>query len=296
LTQIVYFNGEFVRAEDAQVSAFDGGWLHGAGLFETMRAEDGRVFRLDAHLARLRRSAHRILRPLEPDLLPGASKMGELLARNGLSAARLRLTVTAGSMVADAPENAPRPTVCVTAAPLAGYSPKLYEHGVRAALCDFRVSPSDPLAGHKTTSYLPRLLALREAQSRQCLEALWFTTQNRLAEGSISNVFIVSHGVLKTPPPDTPVLPGIARAVVLELARERSVEVQECAITGDDVLDADEVFLTNSIMQVMPVVAVEKHAIAGGKVGELARTFLAAYRNRVAQELRTATDDERSRL
>ena len=116
------------------------------------------------------------------------------------------------------------------------------------------------------------------------METIWFTTANRLAEGSISNVFIVQGKTLKTPPLDTPVLPGIARSVVMELAGEESMKTQQCPLTIDDLLDADEVFLTNAIMQVMPVTRVEKHDIGSGGVGPVARKLLAAYRERVQQE------------
>ncbi|UCE61805.1 MAG: aminotransferase class IV, partial [Phycisphaerales bacterium] len=139
----------------------------------------------------------------------------ELLQRNELATARVRLTVSAGSMQAT-PEEDPPLTVCATASPLSPPSTQLYETGVPVVICGFRQSPSDPLAGHKTTAYLGRLLGLRHARCARCYEALWFTTANRLAEGSISNVFVVKDRVLKTPPLDTPVLPGIARGVVLD--------------------------------------------------------------------------------
>src|SRR6185503_6692986 len=104
--------------------------------------------------------------------------------------------------------------------PLAGYSAELYAHGVQVIVCSYRASPTDPLGGHKTTSYFPRLLGLREAQQARCTEAIWFTTSKHLAEGCISNVFVVRDGAMKTPPLDTPVLPGIARGVVLEISQQ----------------------------------------------------------------------------
>ena len=164
------------------------------------------------------------------------------------------------------------------------YPHDFYERGVHVAICTFRVSPSDPLAGHKTTSYLPRLLALRDAQQARCVEALWFTTANRLAEGSISNVWIVRDGVLKTPPLDTPVLPGLARGVVLEIAKEIGIETRSCPLTIDDLLDADEVLLSNAIMQVMPVIRVERRDIGTARVGPIAKRLLEEYRRLVRRE------------
>jgi len=279
----IFLNGQFVDSEAAKVSVFDGGFLHGAGLFETMRAENGRVFRLEAHLDRLRNSTGKLLRPIERDVLPAERVFAELLERDGLRSARVRLTATAGSMV-ESGEASPELTICVTATPLRGYPETMYQQGVTVVICQFRQSPGDPTAGHKTTSYLPRLLGLREAQAARCPEALWFTTSNHLAEGSISNVFLLSDGVLRTPPLNTPVLPGIARAVVIELGGKLGLAVEERPLTINDLLDASEVLLTNSIMQVMPVVRVEKHDIGGAQVGATARRLLEAYRERVREE------------
>ena len=120
------------------------------------------------------------------------------------------------------------------------------------------------------------------------MESIWFTTANHLAEGSISNVFVVHDGTLKTPPLDTPVLPGIARSVVLEIAREEAIETVECPLTIDNLLDADEILLTNAIMQVMPVIRVENHDISHGRVGLMAKRLLDQYRQRVRKECRHA--------
>jgi len=125
---------------------------------------------------------------------------------------------------------------------------------------------------------------LREAQRARCIEALWFTTKNTLAEGCISNVFIVRGGILRTPPLDTPVLPGITRGVVLELAQRNEIEAKEEPLGVHDLLDADEVFITNSIMRIMPVVRVEKSEIGGARVGEMTRRISAAYRELVKTE------------
>ncbi len=285
MTPSVYLDGAFVGESEATVSVYDGGWLHGAGLFETMRAEGGRVFRLESHMERLRRSAGQLLKPIEREALPSSAVFSELLERNGLKTARVRLTVSAGSMRADPPQaDTQGLTACVTATELSGYPSSCYEKGIPVTICSFRLSPTDPIAGHKSTAYLPRLLGLREAQQARCAEAIWFTTDNHLAEGSISNVFVVRQGVLRTPPLNTPVLPGIARGIVLEIAGEAGIEAQECDLTINDLLDADEVVLTNAIMQVMPVIRVEKRDIGDGRVGPVAKRLLAEYRKLVRKE------------
>lgn len=291
MTSFAYLNGRLVPETDAWVTIDDGGWLHGAGLFETMRAEHGRIFRLESHIARLRQSAEALLRPIAQEILPTPADFAALLERNELRIARVRLTVSAGSMrgarrddAADDADDGPALTVCATVSPLGGYDAAAYRAGMGVVVSPYLLSPSDPLAAHKTTARLSRLLGLRAARAAGCDEALWFTTGHHLADGCVSNVFVVRGGVLKTPPVDTPVLPGIARGVVLELAADRDIEAQQCALTIDDVLDADEVFLTNAIMQVMPVVRVEKRSIKDGQVGPIASRLLEAYRDIVQRE------------
>ena len=285
MTPMLYINGEFVTEPDAKISVYNGGWLHGAGLFETMRAENGKVFRLESHIGRLRRSAETLLSPIPREELPDHDSLADLLRRNALRSARIRLTVTAGSMRDGGDPQRKNLIVCAAASALGGYDAKLYEDGVGVLIARYQQSPTDPLAGHKTTAYLARLIALRDAHAGKCAEALWFTTENRLAEGSISNVFIVRDGVIATPPLDTPVLPGIARAIVLEtLAPRAELKTDERIITIDDLLDADEVFLTNSIMQVLPVVRIEKREIGEGRVGPVAKRLFEAYRDLVKKE------------
>lgn len=284
MTASIILNGQTVSAEDARISVHEAGWLHGAGLFETMRAENGIVFRLEAHLARLCRSAEKILSPIDRQGLPSKEDFSDLFERNGLLTARVRLTVSSGPVDASKDDRLSGMTVCVTAVALPSPDASAYQKGVSVVISAYRQSTADPTAGHKTTCYLPRLIALREAQQLRCAEAIWFTTNNMLAEGCISNVWIVKNEKLKTPALDTPVLPGIARAAVLELAAGQGIGVSECPLTIDDLLDADEVFLTNSIMQVLPVVRVEKHDIRDAKVGAVAKGLLEAYRGLVKKE------------
>ena len=297
MTRTVFLNGGFADADQARISVWDGGWLHGAGLFETMRAYRGRIFRLDAHLDRLMASAAKLLFPLERPDLPLTSDFDELLSRNELSEARVRLTVSAGPMIglesdeANTDDGRPNLTVCASASPLAPYPPELFAKGMAVAVSPYKVAPNNPIAGHKCTCYLPRLLALRDAHARACGEALWFTTNNLLAEGSISNVFVVGGGKLATPPLDMPVLPGITRSVIIELAAAAGIEVEQKPLTINDLLDADEVFLTNSIMEVMPVCRVEKREIGPGKPGPLTTKLASKYHSVVEKECQADGQD-----
>lgn len=303
MRDIVYLNGQFVDASEARVSIFDGGFLHGTGLFETLRAEHGRVFQWDAHVGRLLRSAESLELMIRREDIPPRHMVESLLERNGLQSARLRMTVTVGdatrSVAASAPQatpasspvmddpemKRPTPTVCITADTLTAYPPELYERGMSVIISRRLQSATDPLVGHKTICYLPRLLALREAQRARCGEAIFFDEDHHLAEGAISNVFLVRKESVLTPPLSTPVLPGTARALVLRLAGELGLSVgDEDPLTINDLLDADEVFLTNALMQVMPVCRVEKRDIGCGRTGPITRRLYEAYRVAISEE------------
>lgn len=271
----VFLNDKLVDEDEAVVSAQDGGFLYGAGLFETLRGDQGVVFRLDDHLDRLFSSASQLGMDLPFDKTFVAEAVASVLEANDLKDARLRVTVTSGPV--SAPEDQRRPTLLIAGAPLQGYPEDYYRHGVRVILCPYRQNPSDPLTGHKSTSYFPRMLALRLAHQGHAAEALWFTPDGGLAEGCVSNVFLVKDGSLLTPPLDTPVLPGIARKAVATIAGEQSLSLTEQRLTIDDLLGADEVFLTNVIMKVLSVTGIEKHSVGDGKVGSVSRRLLTAF-------------------
>ncbi|HEY8748643.1 MAG TPA: aminotransferase class IV [Tepidisphaeraceae bacterium] len=298
----VWFNGQFIDESDAHVSIRDAGLLHGAGVFTTMRSYGGNVFRIADHLARLRASCEALFIPLnyKDEVLTHACV--ELLGRNTLLDARLRLTITRGAVSQD-PLHGMRvePNVFLTAAILEPYPPEYYLKGLTAILLDEqKLNPYDIQAGHKTLNYFSRLAALREANRRGGGEALWFNVNNYLQSGSISNVFIVEAGKLVTPPSavelreqsiarDTPysksnVLPGVTRGVVIELAKQIGIETQIAGVDVNRLLGADEVFLTNSIMGVMPVCRLERKAVGNEKPGELTGKIAGAYAEMVAGE------------
>jgi D-amino acid aminotransferase len=280
----VFLNDGLVDVEQAHISATDSGFLYGAGLFETMRSRHGYVFRLRDHLERLRRSADAlaITHTYSNEYLEQA--IDKLLAANELTDARLRLTLTNGPLLEA--EEQRKPTLLITATEFRPYPADYYRTGVLVVLCPFRQNPTDPACGHKTTSYYPRLLALNLAHQNRAAEAIWFTTDNRVAEGCVSNVFVVKKSVLYTPPVGTPVLPGIARKTVCALAQKQSIELVEKDLYIADVLEADEIFLTNVIMEVLPVNSVEKHAVGDGKVGPVTRQLRESFAQAIEEECR----------
>ena len=266
----VFLNDELVDVKEARVPATDSGFLYGAGLFETMRSCNGVVFALNDHLDRLFFSAKILSIEINHDRKFITDAIYKTLEANELSDARLRLTLTGGPM--SPPDEEKKSTLLITAIELQPYPKEYYEKGVLVVLCPYRQNQNDPTCGHKTTSYFSRMIALKMANQKRASEALWFTSDNRLAEGCVSNVFLVKDTTIYTPPLYTPVLPGVARKNVCTLAIKNSIKLIEEDLTIDDVLGANEIFLTNVIMQVMPVVQVEKHAVGKGKVGVVTKT------------------------
>ncbi len=284
--ELVFLNGRIVPAAEARVSVFDAGFSHAAGLFETMRAYRGRVLRLERHLDRLLASAAALAMPVPVHARGLEQAVYQVLAANERPDARLRLTVTPGNVPrpGEPPPTEAAPTVLVSAGPVQPPPPELYRHGMRVCLCPYRQGRHDALAGHKTLAYLPRLLAMKHAAERKCHEALWFNTENQLAEASVANVFVVRDGVLRTPPLDTPVLPGVTRQIVLELAAAEGLAAVEEAIDIHGLLAGAEVFLTGSVLEIMPVTAIERHVVGDGVPGPVTTRLRERYAELVRRE------------
>lgn len=295
-----WLNGEFVDETKSSLPLRDTGLLHAAGVFTTMRADGGVVFRLDRHLKRIRQSCDALFIPLQYTDQALTEAVDQLLRRRNLLDARMRLTITRGSARHDPIHGARlEPNVFITATNLDPYPNDYYQRGFTViTLDDQKLNPYDIQAGHKTLNYFTRLASLRAANNRQAGEALWFNVHNYLQSGSISNVFVVEAGRLLTPPtqadlqlpsissstpyPRSNVLPGVTRQTVIELAESAGIHVDIRALTINDLLEADEIFLTNSIMRVMPVCRVERKAVANEKPGEITKKLMEAYRKLAA--------------
>ena len=275
MADYVNVNGQIARYEEVGISPSDSGLLHGAGLFETMRVRNRKIFRASQHIERLTRSGQAlgIAVTLTADQL--AEMIADLCEINGLTDARVRLTITRGDLHATTAEDpVPPVTLILAATAFEGYAPALYEKGMTVVVSRYKQNPENPLTGHKATSYLDRLLGLREAQQLKAGEALWFTAgTNYLAEGSISNVFIVdAAGDIATPPLTVPektnqrlCFPGVTRSLTMELAASLNLPLHEKMLTIHEVLTAKEVFLTNAMMGIMPVTAIERHIVGGAE-------------------------------
>lgn len=256
--QWLYQNGDLVRAEDAAVSALDPAAFHGRALIETFAARGGHVFRLEQHYERLC-SGGPVLGITIPISLDDLERAIEgVLERNGADHARLRLTVTAGASDAS-------PSVTLTAAPLTDYPKELYERGMRVTVANVRRNETSPLSRIKCAAgLLDGLLAREAARTAGFDDAIMLNTLGHVAEATVANVFVARHGRLLTPPVDAGAMPGITRAAVLDLAREEGFEAGEAEISLEELAAADDVFLTNSIMGIMPVTAIDGQRIESG--------------------------------
>lgn len=285
----VWLNGTFVERAEARISAFDAGFQHGVGLFETMLFADGRVHRLDEHIQRLIASARelRLVTSLRHE--PLAQAVLATAARAELETARLRLTITGGDLnLLEARLETPAdPTILIVAQPVARFPGEMFTAGVLATIADDKLNPLDRFAGHKTLNYWPRLRALHEAAARRAGETIFLQVTNHLAGGAVSNVFLVQRGTLVTPiahgeeergAVGSPVLPGITRQTIIELAERMGVGCARRMLTAEELLDAEEVFLTNSSWGVLPVTRIEAKPIGAGKPGTLTEALSAAWR------------------
>jgi len=278
---VVYLNGRFVLAERAAISPLDRGFLYADGLFETMRAYRARIFRLEAHLHRMAASAQALGLPLPLDAAAARRVADELLRRNGLSDAALRLTVTRGPGDGVDPPSEPKPTVLMAVRRLARDS------GLDAPVNVIALSGSAPapaMARHKTLCYLPYVLARAQARAAGADDALLLNAAGLVTEASTSNVFIVRGDRLVTPRLECGLLPGITRQVVLEIAASVGLHPEEADLTPDDVRAADECFLTNSVAEITPVRRFDGAPLGSGEF-LVAWALHGAYRARVAWEL-----------
>ncbi len=301
---LVWLNGKFIDRDAASVSIFDAGFQHGVGLHETMLARNGQTYRVDQHLHRLANSARTLQLSERLRVEPRAAAIHLTLQRNILTEARVSLNITGGNLNALQTERKPvvDPTIAIAAQPPTRYPHHFFERGVIATIADGRLSPFDPMGGHKTLHYWPRISALQAAAAKRAGESLWFTVSNDLVGGCVSNILGVTDGALRTPAArreeercadgqvvlPSPVLPGITRAAILELADSIDVSVTMKTLDMNDVLTADEVFLTNSSWGVLPVVGVEREKISEGTVGPITRQLRESWLTLVDAETMAA--------
>lgn len=283
----IYLNDRFVDRKEALVSVFDHGFLYGDGVYETLRTYDGRFFMLPQHLARLQRSARLIglAVPLHEQDWPVLLR--EAVARNRLTEAHVRITLSRGEgELGLDPTLCPRPTLVVMAKPIARYPTHLFQEGILLALAATRRNLATALPPQiKSLNFLNNILAKREAGQAGAFDALMLNAEGLLTECTTSNFFFVCGGRLYTPSVDCGILDGITRAVVLTLARENGMSVEEGRYPAESLAHAEEAFLTNTSMEIMPVRALDRTPIGAGHPGPVTRRLRELFRSNLVRFL-----------
>ena len=253
------------------MSVFDRGFMYGDGVFETMRAYEGRVFRSEPHLDRLAASAATIGITLPFSSSRIVSDIKAVLTRNSLENAVVRVRISRGPIASK-----DRPTYVVTADTLPEDLAARVQNGIRLSIVNVRKTPDTALpAGAKHANYLNSILALSEAKAKGSDEAVMLTTNGVLAEASSANLFLVRDNTLRTPSLEVGILSGITRAVVLELTKATGMPASEVSMGPDGLQEADEVFVTNSVVGIMPVRQCEErtYTVPGPMTGKLMELY-----------------------
>ncbi|MDG4656891.1 branched-chain-amino-acid transaminase [Ectobacillus antri] len=284
--QWIYLNGKFVPKQEAKVSVYDHGYLYGDGIFEGIRVYSGNVFRLKEHLVRLYESAKSILLDIPYSLAEMTEIVAETIRRNHLSDGYIRLVVSRGegNLGLD-PASCLRPNIVVIAEQLALFPAEYYKTGIPIITVATRRNRPDVLSPQvKSLNYLNNILVRIEAKLAGVQEALMLNEQGYVAEGSGDNVFIIKGNRLITPPSSAGALEGITRNAIMEIGAALGYDVREELFTRHDVYVADEVFLTGTAAEVMPVTKVDGRVIGDGAPGVHTNRLLAEFRALVVKD------------
>jgi len=284
---IIAVNGQLIEEGNAVISAYDHGFLYGIGFFETFRTYAGKPFMLDEHLSRLEQALQELWIDYHPDAGHIRRLVERLLVDNRLTDGYFRLSVSAGEEALGLPAGRygkPAEILYVKALPAANEA--LYERGKQLQLLQLTRNTPEGAVRFKSFHYMNNILAKREMSGYPWAagaEGLFLTADGHVAEGVVSNVFMVRGDVCMTPSIETGILPGITRSCILRLAEQKGFRTEEGFYTWDDLCHADECFVTNSIQEVVPITSIfdkqgAERIVGDGKPGPAARLLLNEYR------------------
>jgi branched-chain amino acid aminotransferase len=273
-------NGVVTPAAEARISVLDNGFTFGDSVYETLRTYGGRPFHLGRHLARLRQSAGRLAIEVPlPDAEFG-QRIDAVLARAGNDESYIRLIVSRG--VGDISYRFERvigPTVVVVVKPYEPLPARYYSEGIDVIVSSVRRNHRQALdPAIKSCNLINNILATREAQDKGAVEPIMLNQDGDVAEGAGSNVFLVQQGGLLTPPLEAGILPGVTRALVLEIARDLQLRAREESLRAEDLFSAEEVFITSTLKELCPVRAIDGRRVGPVQPGPVTLQLLEAYR------------------
>lgn len=282
---LVYFDGKFVPEDEAKISIFDHGFLYGDGVFEGIRAYNGRVFKLKEHIDRLYDSAKAIALEIPISKEEFIEIILETLRKNNLRDAYIRPIVTRG--IGDLgldPRKCKKPSIIVITKPWGKLYGDLYEKGLTAVTVAVRRNSFDALPPNiKSLNYLNNILAKIEANAKGGDEAIFLDRNGYVSEGSGDNIFIIKNGEITTPPTINN-LKGITRDVVIELTKKLGIPLKEANIGLYDLYTADEVFVTGTAAEIAPIVVIDGRKIGDGKPGKITRMLMEEFRKLTESE------------
>jgi branched-chain amino acid aminotransferase len=275
----IFIDGKYLNERDAKISVFDHGLLYGDGIFEGIRAYNGRVFKLKEHIDRLFSSAKAILLEIPMSHSKLVKTTVETCRKNKLRDAYIRLVVTRGvGTLGLNPRSCKKPSIIIIADKIQLYPPEFYQRGMDIiTVPTVRNLHSALNPAIKSLNYLNNILAKIEANNGGCEEAVMLNAEGFVAECTGDNLFIVKNGALFTPPLSAGALYGITRQTVIELAQAAGLKVSEPNLTRYDLFNADECFLTGTGAEIVPVVKIDGRVIGGGKPGKLTRKLVDDY-------------------
>ena len=281
---MVNVNGRISDEREAVISVFDHGFLYGEGIYETLRTYNSRPFLYDRHMRRLRNSAAMMALeiPFSDDQFAAHIRDTTAAANLNGAEAYIRVLVTRGigELTYDI-KATPTPSVVIIVKPLVEPPQEAYERGVKVALVDIvRNHPASVNPMIKSNNLMNQALAGQEAIRRGAFEGVMRNYRGELTECTTANLFVVREGVALTPPLESGLLPGITREFLFEVGRDVGVDVREEVLRDQDLLSADEAFLTSTTREAIPIVRVDEHVIGNGKPGPVTRKLLKGFRDR----------------
>ena len=276
----IFIDGKFYSEHDAKISVFDHGFLYGDGVFEGIRAYNGRVFRLKEHIDRLFYSAKAILLEIPMSHAEISQAVVESCRANKIRDGYVRLVVTRGvGTLGLNPKSCKKPSIVIIAGKIQVYPPDVYARGIAiVTVPTVRNLHSALNPAIKSLNYLNNILAKIEANNAGCENGLMLNAEGFVSECTVDNVFILKNGELFTPPLSAGALYGITRQTVIELAVQDGLKVSEPNLTRYDLYNADECFLTGTGAEIMPVIKIDGRVIGTGKPGRTTRKLVENYR------------------
>jgi branched-chain amino acid aminotransferase len=285
--EIVFLNDNFLPINEAAVSVLDRGFTLGDGLFETLRAYGGNVFRLKDHLERLFHSAQKIFLEIPYSKERLAEIVDETLKKNQLQEAYIRITITRGEGPPGLsfPEIS-KPTIVVYVKEMPVLPQEYYEQGIKIATFPNSATQTAILNPQvKSCNYLSQIIIKELAKRKEAFEGIILEDDKKVTEGTVSNIFIVKDKKLKTPALSQFILPGITRKFILELSQKEQIPSEEAQLTVENIYEADEAFIVNTGIEILPVSHADSMKIGNGRPGKITKALRQAFFKTV-EELR----------